>query len=149
MAFQFNVTWIQAASWMISGNLFADGPAALREVGMFDFYDFVAINANLQVSGLTPSRRSSRRRSRFRWRCWASACWGWASRVAVVPDRLDNRRVGVAVTIATVTLLLLTGCVDGREYTDQRLAWTEQNRIQRDMLEVQREQLLLEQQRRR
>ena len=48
-----------------------------------------------------------------------------------------------------IVLLFLTGCVDGREYTDQRLAWTEQNRVQRDMLEVQREQLLLEQQRRR
>ena len=53
------------------------------------------------------------------------------------------------IVIATVTLLLLTGCIDGREYTDQRLAWMEQNRVQRDMLEVQREQLLLEQQRRR
>jgi hypothetical protein len=45
-------------------------------------------------------------------------------------------------------LLLLPSCVS-QSSLDQRLEWMELNKIQRDMLEVQREQLLLVQQRRR
>lgn len=44
-------------------------------------------------------------------------------------------------------LLLTPGCVSQKSL-DQRLEWAEQNRLSRDILEVQR-QLLWEQQRRR
>jgi hypothetical protein len=39
--------------------------------------------------------------------------------------------------------LLLAACVVSQKNLDMRLGWEEQNRLQRDMLEVQRKQLLL------
>jgi len=45
-------------------------------------------------------------------------------------------------------LLPLAACVS-QSSLDQKLMWSEQIRIQRDILEVQRQQLLIEQQRRR
>jgi hypothetical protein len=45
-------------------------------------------------------------------------------------------------------LLPLAACVS-QSSLDQKLMWSEQTRIQRDILEVQRQQLLIEQQRRR